>query len=490
MKSLSHKAGFLILANLIKYSIGFVLPMVLVRMLSQTDYGTYQQLNLVSTAAVGIMVLGLPTSVYYFYHHVKEEVRATLIVQTTLLVALGGLIAGAFVFLDAGPLAAQLGNPEMAHLLAISAIALPFTIASEHCMAFVISQNRFQATVFFETLETVLRMVLVLAPLRLGYGLPGIIACLVAFSIARWLGRNSYLFLTSGVRFAGWSKFTFVREQLDYSLPVALTQVSSLIGNTFNKAIIAAWFSPAQYAIYAVGNFPIPLASIFQASVADVLRSSLPPLVRDGNLEEVVRLVREATRKLSLVVLPSFVFLFGFAPQLITLLFTKQYEDSVDIFRIFILQVPLDMLILSAIPQVFGRTRLNLYVNLFSMVMLIVSSWALLKAVGFYGAAIAYVASRYLGTMVFLWMSIKLTKSSLRRFFDWPHLLRTMVASGIALLAGRAVVGLTHSNFVNVLLAGSVYSVAFVIAAFPTGTLTPSDRAALARLLQKLRSKR
>jgi O-antigen/teichoic acid export membrane protein len=487
MKSLSDKAGFLILANLIKYSIGFVLPMVLVRMLSQTDYGTYQQLILVATAATGIMTLGLPTSVYYFYHHVALQVRATLIVQTTLLVTAGGLIAGAFVFLGARTLSGFLGNPSMAGLLAISAIALPFTIASEHCMSFVISQNRFQMAVFFETVETVLRLFLVLAPLRLGYGLTGVITCMVMFSIVRWAGRNAYLFFASGVTFSGWSKSTFVRDQLDYSVPVAMVSVASLIGTTFNKGIIAAAFSPAQYAIYAVGNFPIPLATIFQASVADVLRSSLPPLVRDGNLEEVVRLVREATRKLSLIVLPSFVFLFGFSRQLITLLFTDRYHDSVDIFRIFILTVPLDMMILSAIPQVFGRTRLNFYINLISMVVLVVSSYVLLKTVGFYGAAIAAVASRYFSTMLFLILALKLTRSTLRQFFAWRHMLRTLLSSAVALFVAHGVVKLTGSNLLNLLLAGTVYSVGFLFVAWRAGALTQGDVSLMVRWAERFR---
>ncbi len=375
MKSLSDKAGFLILANLIKYSVGFIMPMVLVRLFSQTEYGTYQQLILVSTAAVGIMTLGVPTSVYYFFHHVSAERRSTLIVQTTLLVAAGGLVAGAAVFFGADFIARNLTNPSLAALLPLYAVSIVFTVASEHSIAFIISQNRFKLAVLFETVEIFLRLFLLLVPLRLGYGIWGVVMGLVVFAVLRWVGRNGYLFLRSGVKFAGWSKGLFVGEQMAYSAPVALVSVSSMFGNTFNKGIIAASFSPAQYAVYAVGSFPIPLSTIFQASVADVLRSSLPPLVRDGNLAEVARVVREASRKLSMIVLPGFVFLFAFAEQLITLAFTTKYRDSVDIFRIFILSVPLDMLILSAIPQVFGRTRLNFYINLSTMAVLVVLSY-------------------------------------------------------------------------------------------------------------------
>jgi len=63
----------LILANTLKYAVGFALPMVLVRLLTQDDYGTYQQLSLIANFATGIMVLGLPTSIYYFYHRKSAE---------------------------------------------------------------------------------------------------------------------------------------------------------------------------------------------------------------------------------------------------------------------------------------------------------------------------------------------------------------------------------------------------------------------------------
>jgi len=485
VKSLSDKAGFLILANLIKYSVGFIMPMVLVRMLSQTDYGTYQQLVLISTAVVGIMTLGVPTSVYYFYHHVPLEGRSTLIVQTTLLVAAGGVLAGVGVFLGADLLARGMNNPALARLLPWFSASVALTISAEHCIAFVISQNRFKLAVLFETVEIFARLLLLLIPLRLGYGLPGVVGGLVLFALVRWSVRNGYLFLRSGVKLSGWSKSLFVREQLGYSMPVALVSLSGMFGQTFNKGIIAASFSPAQYAVYAVGSFPIPLSTIFQASVADVLRSSLPPLVKEGNLQEIARLVREASRKLSMIVLPGFVFLFGFSQQLITLFFTHRYEDSVAIFRIFILTVPLDMLILSAIPQVFGRTRLNFYINVSTMVVLVVLSYMLLKTVGFYGAVIAMVISQYYSSSMFVAVALRLTRTTLPRLFAWGHMLRVFLCAGAAALLGHSTIGRTRSAFLDLALAGVIYCLSYLVLAVITGVLTPQDRTLVRRWIAK-----
>jgi len=63
MRSLSDKAILLIISNLIKYAVGFFLPVVLVRLLDQHDYGSYQQLLLVGNTTVSIRAFGIPTSI-------------------------------------------------------------------------------------------------------------------------------------------------------------------------------------------------------------------------------------------------------------------------------------------------------------------------------------------------------------------------------------------------------------------------------------------
>src|SRR5258707_15859945 len=92
MPSLSDKAALLILANTLKYAVGFALPMVLVRLLTQDDYGTYQQLSLIANFSTGIMVIVLPTSIYYFYHRKSADPsgRPTLIAQTQLTLLSSG----------------------------------------------------------------------------------------------------------------------------------------------------------------------------------------------------------------------------------------------------------------------------------------------------------------------------------------------------------------------------------------------------------------
>jgi O-antigen/teichoic acid export membrane protein len=484
--SLSDKAGFLIVSNFIKYLIGFVMPMVLVRLLDQHDYGTYQQMVLIATAAIGIMTWGLPSSVYYFYHHVTRERIPALVAQTSFLLGISGAITAAAIFFASFSIADQFNNPSMASILKLYAFSIAFMIASEHYIPFMIAQNRYLLTLATEVGESVIRIFVLLAPLWLGYGLVGLVAGIVSYTALRFVVRTLRLLLAKDMHFAGWSKYRFPLDQLGYSVPIALASLVWLIGETFNKGLLAASFTPKDYAIYAVGALSIPLDSIFQASVGNVLRASLPPMVRDGNFAAVVSVLRESTRKLSIIVLPSFIFLFGHAHEFITVLFTMRYEESVRIFQLFVCVVPLHMLMLSPIPQVFGRPRIVLYITLGVTAVYVLLSYALLKTVGFFGPAIAAIAIQYISTSAFIVVVLRLTRTTLLRLFPVIHLSRVVFASLFGLLVAKRASDLMPSRLLDLVFAGAVFSVTFLLLAYLIGVFTPGDREMIRRWIAKI----
>ena len=461
--------------------------MVLVRILSQSDYGTYQQMILISSVAIGLMTLGLPTSIYYFYNNVPTDRISALIVQTSVMLGIAGAIATATIVLAATSIADGMNNVSMGSLLQIYAISIAFMIASEHSVHFMIAQGKYKLSVAFEIGETFIRVLVLLAPLWLGYGFIGLIGGIVAYAILRFFVRMTYLFYRSGVNYTGWSRFLFPMDQLGYSIPIALGSLVSLTGGTINRGVLATSVTPAQYAIYSVGALEIPLDVIFQSSVANVLRASLPPLVRDGNLKEVVRIIREAVRKLSIIVLPSFVFLFGYSHEFITLLFTSRYEESVEIFRIYLWLVPLHMFILSPIPHVFGKTRVNLYIILLVSTTLIFLSYPMFKWFGLYGPALASVITQYLGVILYFVVTLRLLNTTLVRLLPFPNLLRGVLASlGGLLLAKLLLHDLTSPGLLNLVLAGMIFSVGYLVLAAIIGVFTPEDRRLLRRWIAKV----
>jgi len=184
-------------------------------------------------------------------------------------------------------------------------------------------------------------------------------------------------------------------------------------------------------------------------------------------------------------VLPSFVFLYGHADPFIRLLFTDSYAESVQVFQIYLWLVPLHMLVLSPIPQIFGRTRVNLYVVLVMSAVMIVSSYVLLQWVGFYGPAIANVGSQYFGVALYFIVVMRLTRASLFTLLPIVDLMRVVLVSLVALLAARLFPDLGVSGLSHLLLAGGAFSVVFLGVAAATGVFTPADYQLVKRWMAK-----
>ena len=487
MASLSNKAGILIVANLLKYGVGFVLPMLLVRLLNPHDYGTYQQLGLVGSLTSTVLLLGLPTSIFYFYAKSDGARRTALQVQTMVMLGLLGLLGAVVLVVGASQISRLLHNSELASLMPVIAVAGALMMGSEGFISFLIVADRYRVALGFEVGETVVRVLLMVTPLLLGYGLHGLVLALLAYALLRYLTRIGTLYAVRDRNAGSWRPVVFAREQLAYSLPLAATSWVSVVAGILDRAIIALFFSTVDFAIYTVGALEIPLDVIFQASVADVMRATLPRLIREGNETEIRRLLSESVRKLALIVLPSFCFLWFFAREFITVLFTTRYLQSVHVFRIYLLLLPLHMFVLSMVPQAYGQTRINFRVASTVSVVHALLSFILLKIIGFYGPAISGVACAYLRSGLFASANLRLTRSRLSQLVPFGALLRTLLACLVGVVAARLLLPALSWRLLHLVIAGLVFSLGYGAAAWALGALTADDRQLLWKATTRLR---
>src|SRR6266536_1368222 len=65
-RALGPEMAVLFLGRTLAFAVTFAMPLVLVRVFSQEEYGLYKQLFLVHESLVAILTLGLVSSLYYF----------------------------------------------------------------------------------------------------------------------------------------------------------------------------------------------------------------------------------------------------------------------------------------------------------------------------------------------------------------------------------------------------------------------------------------
>jgi O-antigen/teichoic acid export membrane protein len=172
--------------------------------------------------------------------------------------------------------------------------------------------------------------------------------------------------------------------------------------------------------------------------------------------------------------LPSFVFLWFFADRLITALFTRRYEASVQVFHIYLLVVPLYMFIVSVVPQVFGKTHLNLYVVAAAVACNLVLSFVLLRVIGILGPAVAFACSAYLTSSLYFMVTARLLKVRPAALLPTGAILRTLIAAGIALVPAAAIAAL-RGGLAPVAAAGLAFAIVYFVTGWIVGAFRPSD---------------
>jgi O-antigen/teichoic acid export membrane protein len=273
---------------------------------------------------------------------------------------------------------------------------------------------------------------------------------------------------------------------LRYGIPLALTGLAGLLGFQFDRLVVTQRFSPETFAIYAVGAVELPVAVIIQQSVNSVLLPALAACWRDGDVPGLGRLWREAIRKTSLFVLPLFVIAYVLAGDLVRVAFGARYSGSVEIFRIYLLLIPLRVATYGLISMAIGRTTMNLVASLVLLGSNVVLALALVGPLGLKGPAIATVAATVLTVLYYLVRLRGILRLPIRRLFPWRTLggnLAVAVAAGLpfALLLAAQV-----PPAARLAIAAPLYSVAYVAAMRAAGRIDDGDwwaaRAAVARV--------
>ncbi|NOY63316.1 MAG: oligosaccharide flippase family protein, partial [Gammaproteobacteria bacterium] len=320
----------------------------------------------------------------------------------------------------------------------------------------------------------------------MGAGFTGLVVSIAAYAVIR-LVVYSYIVKSDVLPVSRATlKECFVREQLSYSLPLALSAIVGLVGRVLDRMVIAVNFTTNQFAVYSVGALELPLDAIFQKSVANVLRATFPPLVKEKKFAEIIEIWRASVRKLALVVLPTFVFLLFFSYEFITLLFTEEYAESVGIFRGYLLLVPLHMFVFSVIPPVFGKTAVTFKISLAIVAINVVLSLILVKLIGFYGPVIGTVVSAYAGVAMYLVVDMRLLQCTVSDLIPARSILMTLLVSVLAGSVGLLVNGMLSDPFVRLLVCGAVYFVTFLVFARVFNVLQGADIVLIRRFIVKL----
>jgi O-antigen/teichoic acid export membrane protein len=435
--SILRRAGPLMAARIAVAAVTFAPPLVLARVLSPAEYGTFKLAWLWCTTLGLVVPLGITGSLMYFVPH--EPKRAGVYISHALLFTnIVGLAAGAFLYFAGPVLARSIGNPELAaHMPWVAAFTALF-VGGNAMDSIPLSQGRIKLA----------------AVLRFGYaGTQAIgiaVGALLTHSVA---GTFAGIVLATGLRtVACWwmvlseSGFSISRahlkRQLAYALPFGLAFAVIIPQQRFHQYFVSACVSPALFAVYAVGCFELPIIDMLYTPISEVMQLGIAEHDRAGDRLGPRRLFHEAVSRLAFAFIPAMALLWVCSPQLIRVLFTDRYLAAVPIFRVAILSVPLAALPLDGVMKARAENRFMLAVSVVKLLLTVGAVVGGFHLAGMVGAISGWVAAEALSRGILL-VRTGMLLGSVRNVLPWRVLLlqslASLVAVPAAVLARRAV---------------------------------------------------
>ncbi|HDQ43908.1 MAG TPA: hypothetical protein ENN17_00215 [bacterium] len=454
--SLSDKAGFIGVGRFLRTVSKLLFALILVRLISKYDFGTYRQVFLLYNLLSAIFFLGVPTSIYYFLPQVDGEKSKTFIVQSEIFLFFLGILLGVFFLFFSGFLGRSFSNPSLPDYLRLFALypLLDFPIQALPPILICHDKHKLSAIVNIIFMLTFLFALMV--PLLLGCSLYRAFFVLILVSSLQLIVVAFYLFKLVG-GFPVFFDFSIFINQIKYSVPLGLSGFTTLVSRELDKLIISFFFLPQIFAVYTIGARELPFVTMIPYAVSSTLFPKFVKLYKEDRIQELLDLWHNAIIKVSLLLLPAFVLFFVTAREVVEVLYTSNYLESVPVFRYYLLLILIHVTAFDSVILSLGFPKKVLYASLGAVVLNLILNVVFIQAFGFTGPAIATILVSYLVTIFFLKIIKENTSVGWGQVFPWEKYLKILIISILSGLISWPVHTLTLHPVLKILCVTIVF---------------------------------
>ncbi len=461
-----------------------LIPLTLVRLFDQTEYGTYKQLFLVFATLYSVALVGLSDSLYYFVP--KNPAKGGGYVANAVLgLVVSGLACLGWLHATRFRVAAWMKNPALAEHLSSIGVFLFFTLVATVLEIALIARKRYTTASVTYVISDIARAACFALPVAfLAPDLRTLMRWAVAFAAVRLVAALWMLKREFGPEFR--VAPGLMRSQLAYALPFSLYVLVEILQATFHQYAVSWTFDAATFAIYSVGCFQVPLVDFLATPASSVMMVRMGEELREGRPAHALSIWIDITRKLALVFFPAVAFLMVTAKGVITLLFTDAYTASAPIFALWVMTIALSVLQTDGVMRVQAQLRYLFIVNLIRLALIVVLIQPLMAAFGLLGPVLATLLALALAKGLHLYRMRTVMELSTRDLLPWRSLAGILGASVLAALPVVLMRGGPADSSFSVLSAeAGAFTLVYLILIWATGILHAGEKASLLTALRR-----
>lgn len=468
--------SYLLVGKVLAFGLNVILPLLLVRRLSQYDLGIYKQAFLILATSIVLLPLGFQMSAYYFLPREPEN-RGSVVFNILLfhlaMTSLGGLALWRFPEL----LGRIFNSPALIPYAGILGLCIVVWGVSSFLETVVVAnqEGRLSGTMIFGIQLTKTAILVSAAAIF------GTVESLIYGALIQGFLQTAVLLYYLESRFSGfWRRidWSMLRRQFAYSAPLGLAGLLYTLEVDFHNYFVSNRFGPAIFAVYSIGCTDLPLITILGESVSSVMMPRASLLQQENNKREILELMARVARKLALVYLPLYVFMMTAGRVFMVALFTTRYEASWPIFAVNLTLIPFLIFVADPVVRAYTSERhMLMWLHIFVLASMAVVLWQWGTRMGPIGVISVVVGFNIFARMFMLVRILRLVGA---RGSDLKLMKGVGVIGIVALLASLPVFpvlwrGASLRPLVLLIVSAAVYGIVYGVALLALKVIQPEE---------------
>lgn len=255
------------------------------------------------------------------------------------------------------------------------------------------------------------------------------------------------------------NNFLLKKEEIKYLYPLFGVAILSNLYLIIDRIMISSMLGPADFADYQVGAFVFPFIGIVTGSIITALLPRISQFYHSGEFKQITDNLKRATEKVTIILVPIFVYCTVFGRELIAWLYSDKYAFSGHIFQIYTIRFFGSVVLFSMMMNAIGLQVWVLTNTIVNLIINFVLNYFFIRNWGVMGAVYAGIASTYLGYILPVTVVNSKLKVSLLDYFPLKIYIRTLAMSFVIALFFK----LVYKYYINLKIWSVILSFVYYI---------------------------
>jgi O-antigen/teichoic acid export membrane protein len=310
------------------FSILFLGPIFLVRILDLQTYGQYREFLLYTMLFANFLGFAINSNLLYFVPKEPGKERA-LITHTAIFSFSACFIGILIIILCRNLILAKISYDFIFPLI----LYLIFFLNLDFWEMYWLGKKKSEIVLYYSSLRTLIRITVIILIAYFTQNIKFIIYSMIGVELVRFIFVLIYFIHIRG--FTKNLKYEIIKDQLTFIIPLGIASTIIYFSNQLGHLFISINLGVNFLALYTIGSYQMPILGIIRSSVTDVI---FPEMVQrnKADLLEGLKLWQKKNFVSCFITFPVFIVLFFYAEVFIKVLFTESYLAATPIFRIYL----------------------------------------------------------------------------------------------------------------------------------------------------------